>query len=164
MKSTEFVIEKLRNLVTLNKDIKCSYVYDESDYTHTVEILPISFFEQDESFVFFENELYEEFYELYPNEVLFFRTEEDTVYNTIEPFFTAEGKLYNKSLVENITTFDNLINSFNALEINAIESPINSTEINENVEKDFVNFQNISVNINQKNFSEAGINNYALDA
>jgi hypothetical protein len=50
MTATEYLKNKLKNLVIDFPNIKCVYEFDNSDNSHTIEISPSEFFNQSESF------------------------------------------------------------------------------------------------------------------
>lgn len=71
MKSTEFVIERMKELTEKFSDIQIRYEYREHKKLHLIEILPLKIFESDEYFI--EEDKFEaDFIEYYPEEDIVF--------------------------------------------------------------------------------------------
>lgn len=120
MKSTEYVISIIDSLVERFPNIKCSYEFDSFDNSHTVEVLPSIFFNsEDVDFKSFENNIYIEFFKLYPYEVIFFITNTYS-YPVQNPIYVKEGREY---LPLSNTTINNcemgFVSNFNEIKIYA---------------------------------------------
>ncbi len=79
MKSREFVLQKLKELVRNFPRIKVSYKFDEFTQTHYVKVEPKEIFEKDEEYSDFEVDLILELGRKYPYEGIMFFTEGDSV-------------------------------------------------------------------------------------
>lgn len=91
--SIDFVKQKIDQLVIQFPSIKCSYEFDELDNTHSVEVLPSEFFNINEEFSIIENKIYEEFFELFPFEGLYFITD-DVLVPITNPIYSKHGNQY----------------------------------------------------------------------
>ena len=76
MKSIKFIEEKLKELFVQFSDIKIQYEYRANTYSHIIKVTPLSFFEENESYMTLETELEDEFETLFPNENIVFISEE----------------------------------------------------------------------------------------
>ena len=72
MKSIEFLATKLNELYARFSDVKIRYEYRANTYSHLIEITPLSFFEENEEYLFFEAKIEDEFEALFPNENIVF--------------------------------------------------------------------------------------------
>ncbi len=114
MNSIDFVKSKLKELVKTIQYIKCIYEFDEFDSTHYIKILPKQFYENDELYILKEEEIINNFIEIYPSEGIVFITENDVI-DINNAIFEIKGMLYdifNKSLIYNfadIEIFNNYI-------------------------------------------------------
>ncbi len=77
MTSTEFIKQKLNELVNIFSTIKCAYEFDNFDNTHIVEVLPSVFYKNSESFYQASETINNEFIEKFPFEGLFFIDDTD---------------------------------------------------------------------------------------
>lgn len=93
MNSQEYLKSKINNLVIKYPSIKCSYAFDGFDNTHTIEITPSSFYNHDELFILDENDIYAEFFQLFPYEGLFFITGENE-FPVTNPFYIKSGESF----------------------------------------------------------------------
>ena len=98
--SIDFVNQKIDELVIQFPSIKCSYEFDELDNTHSVEVLPSEFFKISDEFSKIENKIYDEFFELFPYEGLYFITD-DVLVPISNPIYSKEGCDYAKSMQYN---------------------------------------------------------------
>lgn len=160
MKSIEYVKTIINNLVEVFPSIKCSYEVDKFDNSHTIEILPSIFFDRDNDFKKAESNIYEDFFRLYPYEVLYFITN-TSVLPIQNPIYVKKGVEY--ASISKITT-SNTNEAFNisSEKLNIYSDynlKINSFDVRENI------FQNNNINILQNYSPElAGEGNYALAA
>lgn len=93
MTSLEFIKQKLDELVNIFPTIKCSYEFDSFDNTHTVEVLPSSFYNNSQNFYQVSEAINSEFIEKFPFEGLFFIDDTDLmpISNAI---FVVKGRDY----------------------------------------------------------------------
>jgi len=75
MKSKEFIKDKLDCLYAKFNNIKIRYEYRANTYSHLIEILPFSFYEQDEEYMVIESKIEEEFESKFPDENILFISE-----------------------------------------------------------------------------------------
>ncbi len=90
MSPKEFLINKIDYLVVKYPSINCKYAFDGFDNTHTIEITPTSFYHQDEFFLLDENDIYAEFFQLFPYEGLFFISGENE-FPVTNPIYIKSG-------------------------------------------------------------------------
>ncbi|TAH04943.1 MAG: hypothetical protein EAZ15_00315 [Sphingobacteriales bacterium] len=113
--SIDFVKQKIDELVIQFPSIKCSYEFDESDNTHSVEILPSEFFILSEEFSIIENNIYNEFFDLFPYEGLYFITD-DVLVPVSHPVYSRQGSDY---------TISRRFNNADALKVNLLNDSFN---------------------------------------
>ena len=78
MKSTEFIKQKIDEIVVKFPYIRCRYANDIEAETHVIEISPKNIY-QSEKFTDLENELVLDFIRQYPLESLVFIPEDDLI-------------------------------------------------------------------------------------
>lgn len=169
--SIDFVKQKIDELVIQFPSIKCNYEFDESDNTHSVEILPSEFFKLSEEFSIIENNIYNEFFDLFPYEGLYFITD-DVLVPITNPIYSKHGNQYVidvkfnnadvskgfvfKDAISYITSNQSSFILKSAERINVFSSnsngkiSISQVMLNENIDKALI--------------KNAGENNYALAA
>ncbi len=76
MKSKEFLIKKLKELASKFEDIKIRYEYHQSTYSHLIEVIPLSIFENDKAYMLAEEKLENDFENLFPDEDIVFISED----------------------------------------------------------------------------------------
>lgn len=86
MKSIEFLATKLNELYARFSDVKIRYEYRANTYSHLIEITPLSFFEENEEYLFFEAKIEDEFEALFPNENIVFISD-GSLSEISNPFF-----------------------------------------------------------------------------
>ncbi len=74
--STEFLKDKLKKLYDTFSNIKIRYEYKLNTCSHLIEILPLSFFENNEEYVILEAEIEAEFETIFPDENIIFISED----------------------------------------------------------------------------------------
>ena len=79
MTSSEYLINKLTNLVNSFPTIKCAYEFDSFDNTHTVEISPSEFYNNNQTFYKLSSEIDKEFISKFPFEGLYFIDSNDLI-------------------------------------------------------------------------------------
>ncbi|HMR90130.1 MAG TPA: hypothetical protein PKD51_18340 [Saprospiraceae bacterium] len=168
MNSQEYLKSKINNLVVKYPSIKCSYAFDGFDNTHTIEIIPTSFYNHDESFVKDESDIYNEFFQLFPYEGLFFISGENE-FPVTNPIYVKSGILfYNYSNFANfgvdsgisidipVLISHELSKSQQHLGFSLMEQTINIMELQNSLQDDF--WEHIKSN------STIGNNKFALAA
>jgi hypothetical protein len=75
MKAKDFIEEKLRLLASKFKEVHIRYEYRTNTRSHLVEIIPLRFFEENESYFEEEANIEDEFEKLYPEENIIFISE-----------------------------------------------------------------------------------------
>lgn len=73
--SIKFIENKLSELYDIFKDIKIRYEYRANTYSHLIEIIPLSIFEQNEEYIKLESKIENEFESAFPNENIVFISE-----------------------------------------------------------------------------------------
>jgi hypothetical protein len=76
MKSREFIEKNLRSLALKFDEAKIRYEYRESTQSHIIEVVPLNFYEKNESYMEEEDRIEDEFEELFPTENIIFISEE----------------------------------------------------------------------------------------
>ena len=72
MKSKEFIVEKLKELVSIFPDLKVRYEFDSNTLTHKIEINPLELFESNDDYLNAEMNLENDFEDTFPNENIIF--------------------------------------------------------------------------------------------
>lgn len=90
MNSTNFVIQKIENLVAKIPNLQVRYEYDDFDNSHYVEVLPLASYKEDESYITLEQEFRNEFIKLFPRECLTFLSE-GSLYEIENPIYIKNG-------------------------------------------------------------------------
>lgn len=75
MKSKEFLITRLNELYAKFGDIKVQYEFRANTNSHLIEVIPLSFFENNEEYMNHEMEIEEEFESLFPDQNIVFISE-----------------------------------------------------------------------------------------
>lgn len=76
MKAQEFIEKKLIELSTKYKEVKIRYEYRANTQSHIVEIIPLSFYENNSSYLAEEVDFENQFEALYPLENIVFISED----------------------------------------------------------------------------------------
>lgn len=76
MKSSEFVINRVKELADKFVDIKLRYEYRQSSLSHLIEILPFDLYEKNKDYMMEEANFESEFLDLYPSEEILFISEQ----------------------------------------------------------------------------------------
>jgi hypothetical protein len=133
MKSTDYIKSFINNIIEVFPTIKCSYGFDNLDNTHTIEIIPSVFFDTDNDFRIMENKFYDDFFNLYPNEIVYLITEHSP-FPVSNPLYTKSGLQFNdisKGVVSystsNIVINENSLNIYtnNKLTFNPLDVKVN---------------------------------------
>jgi|SRR5690606_17383956 len=77
MKSKEFVINQINELIELFPDLTIKYEYEALSKSHYIQVLPIELYENNERYRNKEKSIYIDFIELYPCESISFVSAED---------------------------------------------------------------------------------------
>lgn len=72
MKTSDYVIDQINNLVEKFSNIKCRYEIDASDNSHVIEIIPSYFLKNNTEIQVYLIEIYNDFIIKFPNEGIFF--------------------------------------------------------------------------------------------
>ena len=72
MTSIEFIKDKMKELINIFPNIKCSYEFQSFDNSHIIEVLPSGFYKQSHLFYNKSTKIDIEFIENFPFEGLFF--------------------------------------------------------------------------------------------
>jgi hypothetical protein len=76
MKSREFIEKNLQSLASKFDEAKIRYEYREDTHSHIIEVVPLNFYENNESYMEEEARIEDEFEELFPTENIVFISEE----------------------------------------------------------------------------------------
>lgn len=79
MNSREFVIKEIYVLIKRIPIIKVRYEFDPKVLTHIIEIVPKEVYHFDEEYISWENNVYERFDHLFPNESICFVSDDSLV-------------------------------------------------------------------------------------
>ena len=74
--SKQFIDKKIEYLKSKFKDIIIKYQYKDNSETHIIHILPLSLYEKNIEYIMEEEEIENEFFNLYPNEEILFISED----------------------------------------------------------------------------------------
>ena len=93
MKSTEYIINRLEDLVIRINNIRVSYEYDNDSLTHFIEVLPNSLYSLNQEYIEFEDQMFHEFISIFPYENICFLSD-DAIVKIENPIFVKEGLGY----------------------------------------------------------------------
>lgn len=79
MKPSEFINKKIEYLKFKFKDIEIKYQYKITTNTHIIKILPLSLYENNIEYIMEEEDIENEFTELYPFEELLFISDDSLI-------------------------------------------------------------------------------------
>lgn len=91
MKPIDFIEEALKELHIKFPNCHIKYEFDELINVHIVEVLPFSFYENEE-YMEYELDLFESFSELFPSEELMF-VSEDSLNRVMNPSFEIHSEM-----------------------------------------------------------------------
>ena len=103
MKPKKYIIKEIKRLVKQFPSIKIWYGIDSFDGSHIIKVSPRDIYENDKDFKAAETQIILEFIKKFPDNGLFFITENDLV--DIEPdelVFSIEGENYTPNLMNGI--------------------------------------------------------------
>ncbi|MBN2745407.1 MAG: hypothetical protein JXR34_01660 [Bacteroidales bacterium] len=84
--SIEFLKTRLNELYSKFSDIKIRYEYNPNTVTHIIEVIPLSFFQQDKEYMIFEETIEQNFEASFPSENILFISE-DSLTEIINPCY-----------------------------------------------------------------------------
>ena len=96
MNSKAFIVAKLEELITQYSYLGVRYECVTHDDSHYIEVLPLSAFEKDSSYIAYEEAIYASFSAQFPNESICFFSE-DALYTIEQPIYTKKGITYGLS-------------------------------------------------------------------
>lgn len=99
MTSTKFIKNRVKDLLTLIPELEVFYLYNSYSQSHFLKILPLEQFENNETYIQFEQDLTDTFFSHYPFELITFLSENDQFE------MTQAKKLVNKYFIKH-NTFD----------------------------------------------------------
>lgn len=79
MEAKLYIIEALKNFVTLFKKTRIRYEHDEIASVHTIEVLPKQFYHLDKDYIEWEKDFYHSFVQKYPLESICFVSDDAIV-------------------------------------------------------------------------------------
>lgn len=79
MNPSEFINKKIKYLKFKFKDIEIKYQYKITTNTHIIKILPLSLYENNIEYIMEEEDIENEFTELYPFEELLFISDDSLI-------------------------------------------------------------------------------------
>ena len=135
MSSKEYIKKELTRIISVFKNIKLLYEYDDLSQIHTVKVIPKDFFNLNDDFAEFQSLLIEYFIDNHPDESILFISSESPI-EINNPEFTLIGDLYL-----------NLNKRLSQIEFNKLLKSLSS-----------------NCNFNKKPEKIAGENNFALAA
>jgi len=111
MTSTEYIKNKLSQILSQFPEIGCKYEFDAFSASHLIELKPNEIYFSNHSFKEKEVELLSEFIELYPFENITFITDDD-LYKIESPIFEKQSQVSfnNISQIQEQNYWDQLIN------------------------------------------------------
>ncbi len=93
MKSNNYIIQKIDDLVRAFPELKIRYEFDSFSDSHIIEVLPAKEYKDNTKYAKYETQLMFDFISEYPLEEIVFITEEDLV-EIENPIYVKEGTLY----------------------------------------------------------------------
>lgn len=93
MNSTEYIINRLEELVIRLNNIRVSYEYDNDSLTHFIEVLPNSLYSLNQEYIEFEDKMFHEFISKFPCENICFISD-DAIVKIENPICIKEGLGY----------------------------------------------------------------------
>lgn len=104
MKSTEYIINRLEELVIRINNIRVRYEYDNYSLTHFIEVLPNSLYSLNQEYIEFEDRMFHEFISAFPYENICFISD-DAIVKIEKPIFIKEGLGYAPFSIHQDTEF-----------------------------------------------------------
>jgi hypothetical protein len=125
MTAKEYVINFINNLLVNHPFLSCTYGYDSLDYTHSIEIIPLGFNHKIPDFNLIEDQFYDEFFSLFPNEIVYILTTQScfpisnpiykkvgTQFNLWNEFELSKNNIDNVSMFHSFNIFSNTLPNF----------------------------------------------------
>lgn len=165
MKSIEFIKSFINKIVGDFPSIRCTYGFDSLDKSHTIEIVPSSFLDLNGVFDKTEDDFYNDFFKLFPNEIVYIITT-NSRFPVSNPIYILQGESYNELTNSNfVNVLDDVRISFNSLHIhsdnNLYFNPVN-VKHNSSENTPFQQFEALNDVLTTSIMSKE--NNYALAA
>lgn len=91
MTATEFIISSLKSLCNSVKGINIAYAYDNDSMFHVIEVSPETIRRGDEAYMKWEGDMWETFYQLFPEEDILI-SEPDSTNNMENILFKASSE------------------------------------------------------------------------
>ena len=99
MNPVDNIIGKLESFISVFLSSKVRYEYDEKSRSHMIEVLPIEIYQQNDDYIEWESETFDEFISKYPSENICFISD-DSLVKIDSPVFEKEGLYYTPFSVE----------------------------------------------------------------
>jgi hypothetical protein len=126
---TAFIKKSLTDLIELFPEIRVRYEYDSSADVHCIEVIPKQTYYLNENFIDLENNLTDRFIELFPDQNIYFFTDDSIIgINNVD--FELVGSKFNNFI--SIADYDLVIQAeptFDSKELNIENSISSSIEI-----------------------------------
>ena len=81
MNAVDYIIGKLESFISVFLSSKVRYEYDEKSRSHMIEVLPIEIYQQNDDYIEWESETFDEFISKYPSENICFISDDSLVYS-----------------------------------------------------------------------------------
>lgn len=102
MKSTDYVIRELENLLTSFPNIKVRYEYNGLANIHTVEVVPNDIFYSNNDYMNWERKVIDAFIRKYPTENVCFISD-DALVGIERPSYEKQGRYYDEDVKQIIS-------------------------------------------------------------
>lgn len=94
MKTSDYIIEKVEELVEKFPHIKIRYSFDSISSDHVIEVTPTHLYLNDKNFANAESKIIHQFIKQFPTESIVFISPEDDYFDMSEVIFQTKGKLF----------------------------------------------------------------------
>lgn len=156
MKSEEYVIKQLKNLISIFPKLKVRYEFENMAKCHYIEVLPNDSFNFDQSYIQFENKLSNNFICSFPNETICFLSG-NSLFEIEKSTFELKGLLHGVSYSELHYSEANLLNYLPILEIDRVFT------LNTSISSSFVSSNKINSISNSKIVNDIDSNNESFE-
>lgn len=92
MTQQDFVKSSVDRILNQFPGVKCRYEYHNASYTHFIEVVPHSIYDNEDDYINLEEAIVTEFEQLFPDENICFLSD-NSIYKLHNPIYEASGKL-----------------------------------------------------------------------
>lgn len=102
MKSTDYILSKLENLLVLFHNVKVRYEYNDFANIHTIEVVPNEMFYFNEDYKNWEQATIDDFIRNYPTENICFISD-DALVGIVNPSYENRGHYYIEDVKQTVS-------------------------------------------------------------